>query len=387
MVITRTQNYDQEHGAEEYQAGVPALESLEDRRRRWARLLRSHHYQPVIEDVLNEELPKYENSVVIDTADRISLMRECALILASASFIFIAAVEGNLVQQILTDADLQKDYAALQERAHHQPSIYVHFLADERGVAPTPNQYLIICSAVLDYITENGWDELAWSLDNISHPQVTKEASAQGHRKYLHTSSRSGRRVATLQRFCQGAQTRWLETHPALHDTPFSFAPSECGYAKDSHVRLAQHQAHKSSNYVMNLVEDICTYLHDTGVFDQHFHMHQFIIYLIFRPSQAAVAEILCSSLLQVWIENGGGFNAYPAGRSVATAQKVSAGEWAEHEQWTIQTSLVMENMGLLQEKAKEWRKVLEETEESSEEHEETERSADGGDDRLSVTS
>jgi hypothetical protein len=88
--------------------------------------------------------------------------------------------------------------------------------------------------------------------------------------------------------------------------------------------------------------------------------MHQFILYLIFRPSQAAIAEIFCSGLLQVWVDNGGGFNAYPAGRSVATAKKVGANEWAVHERHMKEESPVIENMRLQQLKADEWRKALE---------------------------
>tara|TARA_R110002003_G_scaffold296_2_gene18615 strand:+ start:29212 stop:29550 length:339 start_codon:yes stop_codon:yes gene_type:complete len=84
------------------------------------------------------------------------------------------------------------------------------------------------------------------------------------------------------------------------------------------------------------------------------------MIYLIFRPAQAAIAEIFCSGLLQVWVENGGGFNAYPAGRSVATARRVSLEKWSAHETWVRQQSPVDANMRLQQERAEEWNKALE---------------------------
>jgi hypothetical protein len=57
----------------------------------------------------------------------------------------------------------------------------------------------------------------------------------------------------------------------------------------------------------MNLTEDICSYLYVSGQTSQHFCMHQFEIYLIFRLQQAAIAEIFCSGLLQVRVEDGGG--------------------------------------------------------------------------------
>ncbi|KAJ4364619.1 hypothetical protein N0V83_009215 [Neocucurbitaria cava] len=339
---------------------APGPETLSERRTRWSRLLHLQQYQPIISDVLDEELPKYENSAIINVSDRISLMRECALILASAPAVFAAAVNGSLVRQMLSDPELQAKYAIIQERAHDQPSIYVHFLADDLGVAPTPNQYLVIRDVVLDYLKDGYNSEHAWHLDNITPPSVTRAASAQGHRKYIHTTTRSSRRVETLHRLCQGIQKRSLDTPAGDRDTPLQFPPGECGYSKNSHIRLAQHRARQSSIYVMNLVEDICTYLHRTRRFQQRFRMHQFIIYLIFRPSQAAIAEIFCSGLLQVWVENGGGFNAYAAGRSVATAGRVRMSEWDGHEKWARQKSPVVENMKSLKEREEEWRKALE---------------------------
>jgi hypothetical protein len=357
MVNTRSKIYEQ---TTEHNSSVSASETLIERRLRWANLLKQQHYQPVISEVLDEELPKYPNSTMINTAERVLLMRECALILASAPAIFKAAVEGTLVKQILTDTALQRDYTLIQERAHSTPSIYLHQLADEHGIAPTPTQYMVVRDLFLDYLSEGQTSEHAWHIDNITPPFVRPSSSSTRHRKYLHTTSRSSARVSTLQRFCAGIERLFLETPINLRNTPMRFPPGECGYSRSSHIRLAQHRAHQSSNYVMNLVEDICTYLHATKRCEQHFRMHQFIIYLIFRPEQAAIAEILCSGLMQVWVDNGGGFNAYPAGRSVATAKRVSREMWEEHERWTREMSPVEENMRVQRAKAEEWVKALE---------------------------
>jgi hypothetical protein len=308
MVTTRSRQYGQAPESEEQ--NVTLVETLTERRIRWSNLVRQRHYQPVISEILDEELPKYESSKVIEATDRVSYMRECALILASAPQVFAAAVDGNLARRMLRDTDLQREYAVIQERAQDQPSIYLQLLADDRGIAPSSAQYMALRDMVLNYLAKGQASEHAWHLDNISPPTVGMAASAQGHRKYLHTTVRSSRRVETLQRFCEGIKHRYLETAVELRDIPLQFPPGECGYSRNSHTRLAQHRAHQSSNYLMNLVEDICTYLHRTGRFVQHFRMHQFIIYLIFRPAQAAIAEIFCSGLLQVWVENGGGFNA-----------------------------------------------------------------------------
>ncbi|KAI1668675.1 hypothetical protein A1F97_08870 [Pyrenophora tritici-repentis] len=314
---------------------------------------------------------------MIDSTNRMSYMRECALILASAPPVFAAAVDGTLVSRLMSDTDFEKQYAAVLDRAYRQPSIYAQFLTDRYGKPPSANHYLTIRDMVADYLAQGEASEHAWQLDNISPPFITKQASIKGYRKYLHTCNRSAKRVEALQRFCHGVQARWLETPESLRDTPFKYPPGECGYSKDSHARLAQHRAHQSSNYIMNLVEDICTYLHRTGIFEQHFTMHQFIIYLIFQPDQAAIAEIFCSGLLQVWVENGGGFNAYPAGRSVESARRVSDVEWGLHEKHARLKSLLVENLRLQQQRAGEWRKALEWDDGAAEDEEAATKSVD----------
>ncbi|KAL1608042.1 hypothetical protein SLS60_002981 [Paraconiothyrium brasiliense] len=216
------------------------------------------------------------------------------------------------------------------------------------------------------------YQELSWLIDNISPPSVRRSATATGHRKYLWTSHRSPSHVETLLRFCEGVAKRVAEVSPVALDQPLPYPPSECGYSVNSHIRISQHCHRQSSNYVMNLVEDICTYLHEAGTFPRLFRMQPFIVYLIFRPQQAAIAEIFCSGLLQVWIEEGGGVNAYPAGRSVASARRVSAAQWADHEQWVVDNTEMVKNVRIQKERLEEdvsrldmkmeevWREALE---------------------------
>ncbi|KAF2683924.1 hypothetical protein K458DRAFT_389146 [Lentithecium fluviatile CBS 122367] len=349
--------------------------TLSSRRRRWATLLRAQHYQPVISEVLQQELPKYAGGTLALPSSLSSIMRECMLILASAPLVFAAAVDGTLAQRFLSDESLQREYAVMQERAHIQPSIYIHLLADAHGVAPTADQYLVVRERVLDYLGPTAGEqdhELAWMIDNITAPAVARSASDAGYRKYLWISRRSPHRDATLHRFCSGILQRWTEHAPSDRTIPLEFAPSECGYSINSHIRFAQHRNRKSSNYVMNLTEDICSHMHVSGQFTQLFRMHQFIICLIFRPQQAAIAEIFCSGLLQVWIEDGGGLNAYPAGRSVASASRLSQREWAAHGQWVLENTRLKANLkvqkdrlrrdveGLDAEQDERWREAME---------------------------
>ncbi|KAF1997758.1 hypothetical protein P154DRAFT_440468 [Amniculicola lignicola CBS 123094] len=346
-------------------------ETLHDKRRRWSTLLRDQQYHTVITDVLAEELKKYTNSTVILPTSLSSIIRECILILASAPRIFTAAVDGILTIRFPVDEDIQTEYAEIQTRAHIQPSIYIHLLADENGNAPSPNQYMAIRDSILEYIGDAG-SEPASLIDNITPPRVPRSATIVGHRKYIWTTRRSERRVQALQRFCAGILQRYLETPQRERDLPFAHPPGECGYAINSHKRLEQHRRHISSNYIMNLVSDICIHLHRTRQFPQLFYMHQFIIYLIFKPQQIEIAEMFCSGLLQVWVDNGGGFNHYPAGLSNASAKRVSGEQWEEFERYAVANSTLLDTLRMQKdllesvlrdlglEEAEAWREALE---------------------------
>jgi hypothetical protein len=357
MVSTRRSYYVPSRQADEHGENThdgSQAPTISFRRRRWAALLREQRYQPVIAEVLEQELSKYTNSSVALPTSLSSIMRECMIILASAPLVFAVAVDGTLASRILTDENLQREYAIIQERAHVQPSIYVHLLADENGIAPTANQYCMIYETIIAYLAPNRQDkdgDMAWKIDNMTAPAVSRSASASGYRKYLWTKGRSLHRDATLLRFCSGILRRWNEHAPAARDTPFEFPPAECGYSINSHARLAQHRNRQSSNYVMNLTEDVCSYLYSSGQMSQHFRMHPFIIFLIFRPKQAAIAEMFCSGLLQVWVEDGGGLNGYPAGRSVASAGRISTREWAAHEKWALDNTRLADNLKVQRER------------------------------------
>lgn len=315
----------------------PPRQSLEERRTQWVHLLRHQNYEPVIHDILHDELPKYTNSRVIDPSDLVSHMRECALILASAPRVFFAAVEGNLVSRMRHDVELQSEHAELLRRAQHQPSIYVHLLADERGHAPTPVQYLLIRDAIQAYIDTSSTPDRATAhihanaIDCITHPPVSRGASERGHRKYLSTPRypRSPHRASALHRLIIGITDR-CSLAPALQHVqhiPLPYPPAEVGYSLHAPLRLAQHRAHRSSNTAMNLVEDVCTYLYRTHSLPRHFTLHQFVVFLCWRREQVRIAEVFVSGVLQSWVESGG-MNAWPAGRSVESARQVGEDGW-----------------------------------------------------------
>lgn len=102
MVSTRKHKYGYEDQGEKLRNYVKGsmchdalMPTLLDQRKKWANFLRRGHYQPVIAEVLTNELPKYANSNTVLPPKLSSIMRECTNILASASSVFHAAVDGT----------------------------------------------------------------------------------------------------------------------------------------------------------------------------------------------------------------------------------------------------------------------------------------------------
>ncbi|KAF2732914.1 hypothetical protein EJ04DRAFT_606907 [Polyplosphaeria fusca] len=324
----------------------PKPESLFERRRRWCMLLQEKDYYPLISEVLALEIPKYPNSTVFLPSSRPTILRECFNILCSASSVLSAAITGTLSTQILHDPALQSEYKKLSDRACVQPSIYIHLLTSPTGTPPTPSQYLLIRSTIQNYISPSpSPNRPAWLVDTVSLPIATYLASADGFRKYLSPSGDvddiSPRRISTLSTLCTGISTLCTSL-PASQ--PLPFAPAECGYARDAHARIAQHRARRSSNYIMNLMEDVCGYLFSKGMLEHKFEWRAWVVYLVFGAEQAGVAEMLVSGLMQVWVEGGGGVNGVPAGLSTASAGRVERGEWDGWKEW------VRGNSGLVRE-------------------------------------
>jgi hypothetical protein len=115
MVNTRNKNYSEILNEQQ----IVPIETLTERPKQRSNLLRHQHYQLIIDEVLDEELPKYGVSSLVNAHDHVSHTRECALILASAPSVFAAAVDGSLVGELLHNTDLQKDYATIQPQAHN----------------------------------------------------------------------------------------------------------------------------------------------------------------------------------------------------------------------------------------------------------------------------
>ncbi|CAN9346308.1 unnamed protein product [Alternaria alternata] len=106
MVTTRAQSYTSDSATRQQSGLESTTKSLDGRRARWADLLSEKHYESLISEVLDAEMPRYEKSTVINATDRVTHKRECLQILASAPSVVASAVKGDLVRRMQVDPSL-----------------------------------------------------------------------------------------------------------------------------------------------------------------------------------------------------------------------------------------------------------------------------------------
>lgn len=75
----------------------------------------------------------------------------------------------------------------------------------------------------------------------------------------------------------------------------------------------------------MNLAEATWEYL-----FPNKFHVWQHVGARLWKPDQAAIAEMILTRLGQAYIANGGGLSHYLAGQSVGSAGHIVADRWSK---------------------------------------------------------
>jgi hypothetical protein len=159
--------------------------------------------------------------------------------------------------------------------------------------------------------------------------------------------------IREILHFCDYLEKRLDNVSRDDWTKPLRYPLVEVGYSNRSIKRLENHSAHIGSNYVMNLMESIADVIHHhlNGDF---FCIEQAIIYLIWMPEQAEIAEIGWTKLAEGYTGNGGGFSHYPAGRSNYSAQTTHSTEWSYAKQAALTGSPLCSNLNRLVKELKE---------------------------------
>ena len=230
-----------------------------------------------------------------------------------------AAVNGDLAKE-LADRDSQ---ASRQVRRIGEiieifdgriPCIYVHFLVNTRGDAPTRDEMQNVCLDVRRYV--GGDDDFARQIDCAIN---VKPAEGPGHRRYIPNAA--ARKV--ILDFLHDLE-RGLGAYTGTEPLPLPLG--EVGYTWKPWERLPCHRDHKSSsNYLMMLWEAA------THRRYPQYRMSQNVVMICLQAEQSWMGEVAFTQLLHSYIFEGRGFNHMPAGLSVNSGlETVSAVEWAE---------------------------------------------------------
>lgn len=250
-------------------------------------------------------------------------------------------LEGNLAHQYKNNTEVRDRLDELWGNRFTQPSIYAQMLADADGRSPTIAELRQVIKQLRDYSdVENGNVTVAHAIDRRRHPSWEMADTEDGVRRYFTYNAgahEAVNRPDELEEFCQNLEER-LQEH-ADQDQPFPRLLTEVGYSKQSDRRLKFHREHKSSNWLMNLTQAVLEVL-----FPDRFYLWQFVVFYIFTPKMAALAEILITHFAHGYTSTGEGFSTYAAGRSVTSVRDFTPAEWDEFLKDTLENTPIQRN-------------------------------------------
>ncbi|TGO45396.1 hypothetical protein BCON_0397g00060 [Botryotinia convoluta] len=258
--------------------------------------------------------------------------------LSVSSTFMIAGINSKILEHVVR-GDLPKALQAPEslvlrhkmknlmggDKREARPYIYIHYLVNFEGDSPTTNELKHIISSVKIYIRGYGKenDQQSQNLANEVDDAIETRGSIfrPGQRRYVEKESWKENILKWIKAL--GIRLEFEIIH-GRGSKPLSRPLTEVGYAQ-SLDRLEQHRKHRSSNYIMNLVEAVCR-VH----FLQEYKNRQYIIFNLMEASDGMYREILCTRFAQGYIVNGGGFSHCAAGISVHTTRKLGDEYWSK---------------------------------------------------------
>jgi hypothetical protein len=256
------------------------------------------------------------------------------IISSASSNILLELMAGNLAYAVKNNTDVAKTMTSFK-RIMDAPGLYWHGLVDDSGLAPTPNQMLLLCGYAEDYLPNAKKDNFALKVDRAGYGtswdgKTGEDRTLNGGRRFLSDSklkwSPKKSRVNRLKRGIQAYRDYAYEFDQKDRNTPMPQAPAEIGYAINIKQRLDQHAKDTSSNHMMSLFK-VLAQLYLKGTWD----MQSYPIYFIWDPIQAAPSEAMFSELGHAYLKEGNGFNDFQAGVSVRSAITAPGLTWIRY--------------------------------------------------------
>ncbi|OBT91344.1 hypothetical protein VE01_10675 [Pseudogymnoascus verrucosus] len=274
-------------------------------------------------------------------------------VLMQVNFLVIRGLAlGNLPEEARTTLDtfFTNDYINLGDNV---PGVYVNYIVDENGIAPTKADIIEILAVMREYLG-NDSEVLAEQVDaqfggsrkewRYAHKPETKRVQAafiKGMEKRLGIpkgadAQDSAGSEADIKVEAEPAGSEVdvkVEAHsdadadadapsrvPATAyaqsdddmDTPIPCGISEVGFSITPLKRIQDHQKHTNSNSIMNLFEAAARYL-----FGNRYAIQGYVVARVVDPTLAGLSEAVISRLACSYTDWGGGFNGKLAGLSV----------------------------------------------------------------------
>ncbi|KAI7284375.1 hypothetical protein KC345_g2310 [Hortaea werneckii] len=261
-------------------------------------------------------------------------------VIGGVAYLIGIATHPKVLDSILRSS-LRKDYKSdrelrsilddlrIHQRAQTRPAVYCQQLADTFGDLPSVDRVRGAISLARSYV--DGSDSQYISrIDRMGNTSRTKKHKIPTHyRRYMFSENASGGlrlsqiRVKRTSAFLDALEKRCLNVPVGEHHKPLPGWLSEFGYTHSTEQRFNNHQNHRSSNYIMNLLSRILDL-----EWPQQYFLHQFVVFACTAANQASVAEVLFTRLGVAFIEDGGGFTHYAPGLSNDSAQWYDTTSW-----------------------------------------------------------
>jgi len=221
-------------------------------------------------------------------------------------------VEGDLPLAAVENPELARRLRKLKNLSKDVkcPAIYAQYFVNRQGKSPSVRTLLSILDHAERYAkTVGSKDEesvdYACAIDSAYGGNWTRQKSREGQRRYL---ANGESHAEVCFNWIKIVRARLRGFSP---DEPVSRPLLVVGYATIPFNRLLEHETHRSSNYLMNLLEAI-----SRTHFNGRYSMKQYVVLHIVHATHAMYSEIMITRIGLGYVSQGGGMSHFPAGVS-----------------------------------------------------------------------
>ena len=253
--------------------------------------------------------------------------------------VLAATLDGSLPHKVrgLKDPDVYLLYNPDENKAEHEQhpwylrnqssegyAIYVRWLVDAQGLAPTIEELLRVVDCLRNYVAGNvNGMQTAVAIDNVTQPDRSDvDALVRGEHYYL---SGKEQRAALVYTWCRATELRCASVPLADRTKPLPKPQSYCGYAKTVSKREKSYKRNQSTTWLVMLVEAACVVLFP----DRHLRLRTYTVCYLATQDEVDLAERIFTRCTDSRVDHGGFCVAAPGQCSSAKVDDDSV-RWRE---------------------------------------------------------